>query len=68
MMNSNYLLPYILQPSRVTDRSATSIDNIFANTFNFNALSGDLVTKIYDHFPKFLITEDLKVNYVTPNY
>ena len=68
MTNSNYLLPYILQPSRVADRSATLIDNIFANTFNFNALSGDLVTKISDHFPQFLITEDLKVNYVTPNY
>ena len=44
MMNSNYLLPYILQPTRVTDRSATLIDNIFANTFYFNALiSGNLV-------------------------
>ena len=28
MMNSNYLLPYILQPTRVTYRSATLIDNI----------------------------------------
>ena len=75
MMNSNYLLPYILQPTRVTDRSATLIDNIFANTFNFNALSGNLViiiyilqptrvtdgsaTKISDHFPQFLIIEDV---------
>ena len=49
MMNSNYLLPYILQPTRVTDRSATLIDNIFANTFNSNARSGNLVTKISDH-------------------
>ena len=40
MMNSNYLLPYILLPIRVTDRGATLIDNFFANTFNFNALSG----------------------------
>ena len=68
MMNSNYLLPYILQPTRVTDRSATLIDNIFANTFNFNALSGNLVTKISDHFPQFLIIEDLKVNYASLNY
>lgn len=69
MMNSNYLLPYILQPTCVTDRSATLIDNIFANTFNFNALiSGNLVTKISDHFPQFLITEDLKVNYASLNY
>ena len=65
MMNSNYLLPYILQPTRVTDRSATLIDNIFANTFNFNALSGNLVTKNSDHFPQFLIIEDLKVNYAS---
>lgn len=46
MMNSNCLLPYILQPTRVTDRSATLIDNIFANTYNFNAHSGNLVTEI----------------------
>ena len=51
----------IAQPTRVTDRSATLIDNIFANTFNFNALSGNLVTKISDHFPQFLMVQDLKV-------
>ena len=68
MMNSNYLLPYILQPTHVTDGSATLIDNIFANTFNFNALSGNLATKISHHFPQFLIIEDLKVNYATLNY
>ena len=61
MMNSNLLLSYILQPTRVTDRSATLIDNLFANTFNFNALSGNLVTKISDRFPQFLIIEDLNV-------
>ena len=68
MMNSNFLLLYILQPTRVTDRSATLIDNIFANTYNFNALSGNLVTKISDHLPQFLIIEDLKVNYTSLNY
>ena len=39
MLNSNYLLPYFLQPTRVTDSGASLIDNIFANTFNFNALN-----------------------------
>lgn len=68
MMNSNLLLPCILQPSRVTDRSATLIDNIFANTFNFNALSGNLVTKMSDHFPQFLIIRDLKLYYIFLNY
>ena len=67
-MNSNFLLPYVLQPTRVTDSSATLIDNISANTYNFNALSGNLVTKISDHLPQFLIIEDLKVNYTSLNY
>ena len=61
-------MPYILQPSRVIDRSATLIDHIFAETFNFYALSGNISTKISDHFPQFLIIEDLKVNYTTLNY
>ena len=69
MMNSNYLLPcYILQLTRVTDRSATLIDKIFANTYNFNTLSGNLVTKISDHLPQFLVIGDLKVNYASLNY
>ena len=68
VMDSNYLLPYILQPTRVTDRGDTLIDNIFANTFNINALSRNLVTKISHHFPQFFITEDLKVNHASLNY
>ena len=35
---------------------------------SFKALSGNLVTKISDHFPQFLIIEDLKVNYASLNY
>ena len=62
MMNFNSLLPYIRQPTRVTDiRSATLIDNIFANIFNFNTISGNLITKLSDHLPQFLIIEDLKI-------
>ena len=30
-MVSHYLLPHILHPTRVTDHSATVIDNIFSN-------------------------------------
>ena len=68
MMNTSYLLPYILQPTPITERSATLIDNIFANTFTYNATGGNLITKIPDHLPQFLIIEDLKVNYKTLNY
>ena len=46
MLNSFFLLPYILQPTRITERSATLIDNIFANTYSMNAISGNLVSKI----------------------
>ena len=31
-MNPNFLLPYIYQPTRITDKSATLIDSIYANT------------------------------------
>ena len=45
------------------ERSATLIDNIFANTYAMNAISGNLVSKISDHLPQFLIVDNLKVNY-----
>ena len=54
MLNSFFLLPYILQPTRITERSATLIDNIFANTYSTNAISGNLVSKISDHLPQLL--------------
>ena len=37
MLNSYFLLSYILQPTHITERSATLIDNIFANTYAANA-------------------------------
>ena len=68
MLKSFFLLPYILQPTRITERSATLIDNIFANTYAMNAISGNLVSKISDHLPQFLIVDNLKVNYKVLNY
>ena len=68
MLNSFFLLPYILQPTRITERSATLIDNIFANTYAMKAISGNLVSKISDHLPQFLIVDNLKVNYKVLNY
>ena len=62
-MNVNSFLPYILQPTRITERSATLIDNIFANISSYSSISGNLITKIADHLPQFLIVENLKINY-----
>ena len=55
LMVSNYLLPHILHPTRVTDHSATIIDNIFSNNCELDTLSGNLLSKISDHFLQFLI-------------
>ena len=54
-MISHHLLPYILHPSRVTDHSATVIDNIFSNNTEYDTFSGNILTNISDHFPQFLV-------------
>ena len=53
-MVSKCLLPYILHPTRVTDHSATVIDNIFSNNFEYETVSGNIITQIADHFPQFM--------------
>ena len=49
-MTTHSFLPYILQPSRVTDHSATLIDNIFSDVTDTESVSGNLTTLISDHF------------------
>ena len=68
MPNSYFLLHYILQPTSITERSATIIDNIFANTYAAKATSNSLVLRISDHLPQFLIEGNVEVNYKTLNY
>ena len=46
-------LPLIHQPTKITDRSATIIDNIFANNFEHESISGNLVLKISDLYHNF---------------
>ena len=53
-MVSHYLLPHILHPTRVTDHSATVIDNIFCNNTAYDTFSGNILCKISDHFPQFI--------------
>ena len=62
-MVSNYLLPHILHPTRITDHSATIIDNIFSNNCELDTLSGNLLSQISDHFPQFLIIKNVTVDY-----
>ena len=68
MLNSYFFLSYILQPTRITEISATLIDDIFANSHSIDAISGNLVLKMSDHLPQFLIVDNIKVNYKILNY
>jgi len=56
IMYSHSLFPLINKPTRVTERSATLIDNIFSNNIQDNdLLNGILLTDISDHFPVFSV-------------
>ena len=56
-MFSHSFFPVITKPTRVTDKSATLIDNIFYNNYveNSSSLAGILYTDISDHFPVYHI-------------
>ena len=45
--------PLILQPTRVTSRSFTLIDNIFTNNISCHTTGGNIVTSISDHYSQF---------------
>lgn len=49
------LYPLITKPSRITERSATLIDNIYTNILDNNLISGLLLNDISDHLPIFMI-------------
>ena len=51
--------PHILQPTRITNHSATLIDNIFFNSSSHHTISGNLVYDLSDHLPNFLIINSL---------
>ena len=52
---SNSVIPYILQPTRITDHSETLIDNIFSNVITVDAISGNLTAMISDHLSQIMI-------------
>ena len=59
IMYDNLLQPCILEPTRIVNGNKPAlIDNIFINTLNKNAISGNLTSKISDHMPNFLLLSD----------
>ena len=55
-MTSNSLYPLISKPTRITNSSATLIDNIFTNNLEYNMVSGIFYVDLSDHLPVFQIT------------
>ena len=58
---SNSVIPYILQPTRITDHSETLID-IFSNVITVDAISGNLTAMISDHLPQIMIVPNVFAN------
>ena len=58
IVTSNSFIPYVLQPTRVTDHSSTVIDNIFSNITDFETTSVNITSMIADHFAQFLIVKN----------
>ena len=58
LMYASSFFPTITKPTRITDKSATLIDNIFINSPNENSKRGILISDLSDHLPIFYITMD----------
>jgi hypothetical protein len=54
-LGTSFFQPYILQPTRITDHSATLIDNIFFNSLEHFTINGNIIYDLTDHLPNFLI-------------
>ena len=63
MMTSNGFLPHIVHPTRISDTSATVIDNIFSNTYFSDSISGNILIELADHLSQFLYISLNNVTY-----
>ena len=57
-LSSQSLIPIITKPSRITNQTATLMDNIFINQPN-GFVSGILISDISDHLPLFILKRNL---------
>ena len=67
LMLSNFYQPHILQTTHFADHYKPSlINNIFINSVEFGTISGNLISKISDYMPNFLIL--YKIDLRTSNH
>ena len=57
------LLPCIHHPTRVSQYSASVIDNIYTNATNATITSGNILMQITDHFPQIFILKNAQINH-----
>ena len=62
IMHSNFLLPHITSPTRITAKLSTLIDNIFSNFFDSSLLSGNIVTAF------LVIANQANIDFEKPHY
>ena len=61
------LIPTITKPTRVTDNSATLIDNILLKTENHELhQSKVIIDNISDHYPSLVVLEDFNLTKCAP--
>ena len=53
LLCSHSFRPHILQPTRVTTKTTTLIDNIFINDISCHSIGGNVTSSISDHFFQF---------------
>ena len=62
-MSQFNLQPTINKPTRIVKNQQPSlIDNIFVNSLDKDIITGNLVSKITDHMPNFMIMKDQSVS------
>ena len=62
LLTSFGFLPQITDPTRVTDSTATVIDNIFVNYFDSKTLSGNIMINFSEHFCQFVSVNRKKID------
>jgi len=55
LLQSYSFIPTIDKPTRVRNKTATLIDNIFVNNCDANVNSGNIVSDISDHYTQFCV-------------
>ena len=56
---SHNFMPQITLPTRITEKTATFIDNILINNNALNCISGNITTSTPDHLPQFIVLDSL---------